>query len=109
MTKKATAKKEAAPKAAAKKQKASLDDLQVLEGGREVLNRTARRDGHPVAIIRCREDGGEYVVDCDIYPVTGLHVAPLHPGPYRFARQADATSFVEEATRALAYLGCEVA
>jgi hypothetical protein len=108
MTKKATAKKEAAPKAAAKKPKAGLDDLQVLEGGREILNRTARRDGHPVAILRCREDSGEYVVDCDVYPFTGRHVKPLHPGPYRFARQDDATAFVNEAARALAYLGCDV-
>jgi hypothetical protein len=108
MNKKATAKKDA-PKTAGKKPKAGLDDLQVLDGGREIVSRTARRDGHPVVIVRCREDGGEYVVECDVYPVTGLHVQPLHPGPYRFARRADATSFVDEATRALGYLGCDVA
>ena len=54
-------------------------------------------------------EGAECVVECEVYPVSGLRVEPLRPGPYRFASEQDATSFMEEAVQALTYLGCDVA
>jgi hypothetical protein len=35
-------------------------------------------------------------------------VEPLRPGPYRFSTRADADAFMDEAGKALTYLGCEV-
>jgi hypothetical protein len=46
-------------------------------------------------------------VECEVYPVSGLRVDPLIPGPYTFATPDEATGFVAEAVRALTYLGCE--
>jgi hypothetical protein len=48
-------------------------------------------------------------VDCEVYPVSGLRVEPLRPGPYKFATLVHANAFVDEAMRALTYLGCETA
>ena len=75
---------------------------------RELAVRTARKEGRQVATLRSVERGGECVVECEVYPVTGLRVDPLRPGPYRFANAQQATLFVEDALHALTYLGCDV-
>jgi hypothetical protein len=74
----------------------------------ELAVKTARKDGRQVATIRAVQVGLECSVQCEVYPVSGLVVDPLNPGPYTFATPAEATAFVEEAGKALTYLGCEV-
>lgn len=71
--------------------------------------RTARNDGREVVTMRCAPDGDFWMVECDVYPVDGLRVEPLRPGPYRFASRDEAEGFMGEAARALEYLGCDVA
>jgi hypothetical protein len=51
---------------------------------------------------------GGFAIECDVYPVDGLRVEPLRPGPYRFASREEANAFIAEAVRALECLGCEV-
>jgi hypothetical protein len=80
----------------------------VAFGGGPSLVRTARKDGREVVTMRCFEDGEGWMVECDVYPVTGVHVEPLRPGPYRFATRELAESFLGEATTALRYLDCHV-
>ena len=75
---------------------------------RELAVRTARRDGREVVTLRCVARDGEIVVECDVYPISGLRVEPLHPGPYTFDRRDEAEMFVDEAVRALTVLGCDV-
>ena len=74
---------------------------------REPTARVARRDGRQVATLRCIESNGEAIVECEVYPVSGLQVEPLRPGPYRFRTRAEAGAFMDEAMQALTYLGCE--
>jgi hypothetical protein len=76
--------------------------------GDEVDRRSARKDGREIVALRCVDTAGVFVVECDVYPVGGLRVEPLRPGPYRFATRGEADAFVDEAMRALTYLGCEV-
>jgi hypothetical protein len=59
-------------------------------------------------MLRCFDDGDECTVECVVYPMDDAGSGPVHPGPYSFASRDDATAFVEEATLALEYLGCEV-
>jgi hypothetical protein len=47
-------------------------------------------------------------VHCEVYPVNSLRVEPIRPGPYVFHAEDEATTFVEETSRALEYLGCTV-
>ncbi len=75
----------------------------------ELAVRTARKDGKQVVTLRSVARAGEVVVECEVYPVSGLRVDPLTPGPYRFATAAEAAAFVDEAAQALAFLGCKVA
>ena len=75
----------------------------------ELAIRSARKDGRQVVTLRCVEASGEFVVDAEVYPVTGLRVDPLRPGPYRFPSLLQANAFVDEAMRALTFLGCETA
>ena len=82
-------------------------DPEALSGD-EVDRRSATKDGREVAALRCVEAGGMFVIECDVYPVDGLRVEPLRPGPYRFGRREEADAFLDEATKALTYLGCEV-
>lgn len=70
--------------------------------------RTARKDGREVVTLRLAEAEGGWVVECHVYPLDGLRVEPLRPGPYRFATAAAADAFVGEASLALTYLGCDV-
>ena len=74
----------------------------------ELAVKTARKNGREVATLRAVQIGQECSVQCDVYPVSGLVVDPLNPGPYVFGSPAEATKFVDEAARALMYLGCEV-
>jgi hypothetical protein len=75
--------------------------------GREPAARVARREGRQVASLRCIEMNGEAIVECEVYPVSGLQVEPLRPGPYRFRTRDEAGAFMDEAMQALTYLGCE--
>jgi hypothetical protein len=76
--------------------------------GDEVDRRSATKGGREVVTLRCVEAGGTFVIECDVYPVDGLRVEPLRPGPYRFGTRQEADAFVEEAVKALTYLGCDV-
>jgi hypothetical protein len=77
--------------------------------GVEVDRRSARKDGREVVAFRCVDTGmNGFVVECDVYPVDAVRVEPLRPGPYRFATRAQADAFVDEAAKALTYLGCEL-
>ncbi len=79
-----------------------------VEPGEEVeLDvRTLRKEGKQVVTLRAiqRDDG--CAVECEVYPVSGLRVDPLNPGPYTFATPDEATAFVGEAVQALVQLGC---
>jgi hypothetical protein len=85
-----------------KKAKAGAGDA------KELFHRTAKKDGRRVAILRCfdREEG--CIVECDVYPTNSLRVEPLHPGPYTFGSQDEASIFIDEALLALEYLGCDI-
>ena len=77
--------------------------------GVEVDRRSARKDGREVVALRCVDTGmNGFVVECDVYPVNGIRVEPLRPGPYTFATRAQADTFMDEGARALTYLGCEL-
>lgn len=76
--------------------------------GAELDRRSARKDGREIVTLRCVEAGRGILIECDVYPADGLRVEPLRPGPYRFATREDADAFIDEAVRALTYLGCEV-
>lgn len=78
-------------------------------GGDEIALRSARKDGRQVVTLRCLQQGDECVVECEVYPVSGLRVEPLRPGPYRFASAEEAGAFMAEAVQSLTYLGCDVA
>jgi hypothetical protein len=75
----------------------------------ELAVRSARKDGRQVVTLRCVEAHGEFTVEAEVYPVSGLRVDPLRPGPYRFLSLLQANAFVDEAMQALTFLGCEIA
>jgi hypothetical protein len=71
--------------------------------------RSAKKDGRQVVTMRLVPgDGGEAVVECDVYPVDSMRVKPIKPGPYAFASRREADRFVEEVSRSLEYLGCDL-
>jgi len=74
-----------------------------------LATRMARKDGKQVVALRCLEQDGEAIVECEVYPVSGLQIEPLRPGPYRFRTLHEAGEFMDEAMRSLTYLGCETA
>jgi hypothetical protein len=78
-------------------------------GPQELAVRSARKEGRQVVTLRCVETHGEFVVEAEVYPVSGLRVDPLRPGPYRFPSLLQANAFVDEAMQALVFLGCETA
>jgi len=86
-----------------------LADPAVVDPGEEVeLDvRTLRKEGKQVVTLRAVQRAAGCAVECEVYPVSGLRVDPLIPGPYTFATPDEATGFVAEAVRALTYLGCE--
>lgn len=70
--------------------------------------KTARRDGRQVVTLRREQSDDQVVVHCEVYPVNSLRVEPIRPGPYVFNSEEEASSFVEETSRALEYLGCAI-
>jgi hypothetical protein len=77
--------------------------------GKVADSQTARKDGREVVTMRRAELDSGFVIECDVYPVEGLRVEPLRPGPYRFASRQEADAFMREAVLSLTYLGCDVA
>jgi hypothetical protein len=77
--------------------------------GTELDRRSARKDGREIVTLRHVDAGGAHVIECDVYPVNGLRVDPLRPGPYRFGTSEEAESFIDEIVKSLTYLGCDVA
>jgi hypothetical protein len=75
---------------------------------RELIS-AARKDGRPVVRLTCADDGTEWVVAADVYPVDELTVKPRSAGPYVFDTAQEARSFIESSLVALQLLGCEVA
>ena len=74
----------------------------------ELALRSARKDGREIVRMRYVEQNDGFVVECEVYPVGGLRVEPLRPGPYRFVRRDDADTFIRETVTILEYLGCDV-
>lgn len=89
----------------------SEDDVRSAFGpsrGVELFLVEARRDGDRVATLRLLPGSSGYVVECDVVPVGGRPGESQHPGPYAFASEREARAFVDEASTALQYLGCEI-
>lgn len=74
----------------------------------ELALRSARKENREIVRMRYVEDDGGYLVECEVYPIGGLRVEPLRPGPYRFATRDDADTFIRETVTILEYLGCDV-
>ena len=70
--------------------------------------RSARKDNRELVRMRYVEETGTYLVECEVYPLGGLRVEPLRPGPYRFGTRDDADTFIRETVTILEYLGCDV-
>lgn len=80
-------------------------------GGRAVddnYTRTARKEGKQVATLRRLMLGTQFIVESDVYPVGTTRIEPVRPGPYIFGSREEATTFIDETTLALEYLGCDV-
>ena len=76
--------------------------------GAVLAHRSARKDGREVASLSCFAADGSYIVQCELQPLNGAHGKLLTRGPYRFATLGEANAFLDEAGRALEYLGCNV-
>ena len=74
----------------------------------EIAVRSARKDGREIVRLRFVEEQSAFLVECEVYPVGGLRVEPLRPGPYRFGTRDDADTFIRETITILEYLGCDV-
>ena len=74
----------------------------------ELALRSARKDGREIVRMRYVEASAGFVVECEVYPVGGLRVEPLRPGPYRFVKRDEANAFIRETVTILEYLGCDV-
>jgi hypothetical protein len=74
----------------------------------ELALRSARKDGRELVRIRYVEEIDGYLIECEVYPVDGLRVEPLRPGPYRFKKRDEADSFIRETVTILEYFGCDV-
>lgn len=74
----------------------------------ELDRRSARKDGREIVTLRYVDVGDAFVIECDVYPVDGLRVDPLRPGPYRFATRDEAEAFIDEVVKSLTYLGCDL-
>lgn len=74
----------------------------------ELALRVARKDGREIVRLRYVADGSTYAIECEVYPVGGLRVEPLRPGPYRFVRREEAETFIRETVTILEHLGCSV-
>ena len=76
--------------------------------GRQLVHRFARRGEQQVMTLRCVDTGAAFSVECDVHPVGSRDAEPRRKGPYAFATESEARQFVDEATLALQYLGCDV-
>jgi hypothetical protein len=74
----------------------------------ELALRSARKEGRELVRLRYVEEQNGFLVECEVYPVDGLRVEPLRPGPYRFGTRDDADTFIRETITILEYLGCDV-
>jgi hypothetical protein len=74
----------------------------------ELALRSARKEGRELVRIRYVEEIDGYLIECEVYPVDGLRVEPLRPGPYRFKKRDEADSFIRETVTILEYFGCDV-
>jgi hypothetical protein len=74
----------------------------------ELALRSARKEGRELVRIRYVEEIDGYLIECEVYPVGGMRVEPLRPGPYRFKERDEADSFIRETVTILEYLGCDV-
>jgi hypothetical protein len=74
----------------------------------ELALRSARKDGRELVRLRYVEEQNAYLIECEVYPVDGLRVEPLRPGPYRFETRDEADTFIRESVTILEYLGCDV-
>ena len=74
----------------------------------ELALRSARKDNREVVRMRYVENPDGYLVECEVYPLGGLRVEPLRPGPYRFDTREDADTFIKETVSVLEHLGCDV-
>lgn len=74
----------------------------------ELALRSARKEGREIVRLRYVEERSAFLVECEVYPVGGLRVEPLRPGPYRFATRDEADTFIRETITILEYLGCDV-
>ena len=74
----------------------------------ELAVRAARKENRDIVRMRYVEDAAGFLVECEVYPIGGLRVDPLRPGPYRFETRDDADSFIRETVTILEYLGCDV-
>jgi hypothetical protein len=70
--------------------------------------RTAKKDGRQVVTLRRLTLGNQFIVESDVYPVGTMRIEPMRPGPYIFSSRDEANAFIQETTRALEYLGCEL-
>jgi hypothetical protein len=74
----------------------------------ELALRSARKENREVVRMRYVENPDGYLVECEVYPLGGLRVEPLRPGPYRFDTRDEADTFIKETVTVLEYLGCDV-
>ena len=74
----------------------------------ELAVRAARKENREIVRMRYVEDADGFLVECEVYPIGGLRVDPLRPGPYRFETRDHADSFMRETVTILEYLGCDV-
>jgi hypothetical protein len=74
----------------------------------ELAVRAARKENRDIVRMRYVEDADGFLVECEVYPIGGLRVDPLRPGPYRFETRDDTDSFIRETVTILEYLGCDV-
>lgn len=90
---------------------ALLDENQEpRQSGQPLAVRTARKEGREVVTLRCFEEGSEqFLIECEVYPVSKMVIEPLRPGPYRFKSMREASAFIDETATCLKYLGCDVA
>lgn len=74
----------------------------------ELALRSARKDGRELVRLRYVEQPTGFLVECEVYPIGGLRVEPLRPGPYKFGTRDEADTFIRETVSILEYLGCDV-
>ena len=90
----------------------------IRERGQLVIVRGKDRFGRPAGALSivqllqdglgCVEEGIEYVIECEVYPVDQLTVQPKTAGPYVFDSSSEARRFIDESLLALQIFGCEI-